>query len=68
LAFAAPATLKPDSSTLVRIFQRNDKQTVTGSVILELRVAKSGEAVRQRKVEDRRAQVRTPKRRTKRVG
>lgn len=43
LSFMAPPSLKPGHSTLVRIFQRNDKRVITGSVILELRVAKAAE-------------------------
>ncbi len=36
LSFVTPTTLEPETHTLVRIFQRNDKQVITGSVILEL--------------------------------
>jgi len=51
LSFTAPASLKPGSSTLVRIFQRNGKRVITGSIILELRVAKEAAGV------DRKADV-----------
>ena len=40
LSFVAPATLKPGHSSLVRIFQRNDKRTIVGAVMLEVRVVK----------------------------
>ena len=41
LAFTAPASLKPGSRPLIRIFQRDDRKVITGSVQLELRVGKS---------------------------
>jgi len=36
LSFTTPTTLQPGSTSLVRIFQRNDHRIVTGSVTLEL--------------------------------
>jgi hypothetical protein len=41
LSFTTPTTLKPGTRTLVRIFQRNDRQVITGSVILEVQVGKT---------------------------
>lgn len=38
LSFTAPATLKPETRPLVRIFQRNDRQVMTGGVQLALQV------------------------------
>lgn len=38
LSFTTPANLEPGSRTLVRIFQRNDKKLMTGSVLLDLQV------------------------------
>lgn len=46
LSFTAPATLKPGSRTLLRVYQRNDRRVITGSVQLELRVSKKGEPER----------------------
>lgn len=45
LTFIAPATLKPGSRPLVRIFQRNDKRVITGSVQLELLIGELGRTV-----------------------
>jgi hypothetical protein len=42
LSFTTPTNLEPGTRTLVRIFQRNDRQIITGSVILELRVSEAG--------------------------
>ncbi len=39
LSFTTPTNLPPGTRTLVRVFQRNDRRIVTGSVILEIRVA-----------------------------
>ncbi|MBA3920153.1 MAG: exo-alpha-sialidase [Nostocaceae cyanobacterium] len=39
LSFTTPTTLKPGTRTLLRVFQRNDKHVITGSVILELQVS-----------------------------
>ncbi len=47
LSFTAPATLKPGSRPLVRIFQRNDRKVITGGVQLQLQVG--GAAVKARK-------------------
>jgi len=41
LSFTAPATLKPGTRTHVRIYQRNDRRVITGSVILELQVGQA---------------------------
>jgi hypothetical protein len=41
LSFTTPTTLKPGTTTYVRIFQRNDGRIITGSVILELQVGKT---------------------------
>jgi hypothetical protein len=46
LSFNTPTTLKPGTRTLVRIFQRNDRRMITGSVILELTVTKGDEAAK----------------------
>ncbi len=45
LSFSTPTTLEPGTRTLVRIFQRNDKQLITGGVLLQLDVtaAKGGQ-------------------------
>jgi hypothetical protein len=40
LSFVTPEHLKPGSRPLIRVFQRNDRQTVAGGVILELHVTK----------------------------
>lgn len=42
LSFWTPATLKPGTRTLLRVFQRNDKRIITGSVILEVQVRETG--------------------------
>jgi hypothetical protein len=39
LSFTTPTTLQPGSTQLLRIFQRNDRRIVTGSVSLELVVS-----------------------------
>ncbi|MBI1744422.1 exo-alpha-sialidase [Candidatus Acetothermia bacterium] len=41
-----PQTLKAGIHTQVEIFQRNEKKTITGSVILDLMVAKAGTAMK----------------------
>ena len=46
LSFTAPATLKPGSRPLVRIFQRNDRKVMTGGVQLALTVGKAQAAAR----------------------
>jgi hypothetical protein len=46
LSFTAPATLKPGTRTQVRIYQRNDRRVITGSVILELQVADTAGAAK----------------------
>ena len=42
LSFHSPDTLKPGNRAQVRIFQRNDWQAITGSVILELQAGEPG--------------------------
>ncbi len=42
LSFWTPAALKPGTRTLLRVFQRNDKRIITGSVILEVQVRETG--------------------------
>lgn len=44
LSFTTPTNLEPGTRTLVRIFQRNDRHVITGSVILEMRVIEAGKA------------------------
>jgi hypothetical protein len=46
LSFATPTTLKHGTRTLVQIFQRNDKQIVTGSVQLQVDIAGDSNARR----------------------
>ena len=41
LSFTTPTTLKPGTTTYLRVFQRNDGRIITGSVILELQVGKT---------------------------
>ncbi len=36
LSFITPTSLKPNTHPLVRIFQRNDRQVITGGILLEL--------------------------------
>lgn len=60
LSFTAPATLKPGSQPLVRIFQRNDKKVVTGGVQLQLQVGGAAARARPRK------QARTARKRKRR--
>ena len=50
LSFATPTTLLPGTRPLIRVFQRNDKHTITGGVQLQLQVASSGPARTARKV------------------
>jgi hypothetical protein len=44
LSFHAPATLEPGARPLIRIFQRNDRRVITGSVMLQLEVGREGAA------------------------
>jgi hypothetical protein len=59
LSFTTPRTLKPGSRALVRVFQRNAKRVITGSVLLKLEVPKTTKPMR-----DGQARVAQP---TKRV-
>jgi hypothetical protein len=47
LSFTTPTSLQPGTRTLVRIFQRNDRRIMTGSVILELQVSKPTETLQE---------------------
>jgi hypothetical protein len=49
LSFTAPATLPAGSRPLIRIFQRNDKKTITGGVQLQLQVGEFKPARRARR-------------------
>jgi hypothetical protein len=41
LSFITPLTLKAGTSTIVRIYQRNDRKVITGSVALQLEISQS---------------------------
>jgi hypothetical protein len=43
LSFSAPANLEPGTQTLLRIFQRNDRKFITGSVMLQLEVTEAAQ-------------------------
>jgi hypothetical protein len=46
LSFTTPTSLQPGTRTLVRIFQRNDRRVITGSVMLELQVGEAPETLK----------------------
>jgi hypothetical protein len=46
LSFTTPTTLQPGTRTLLRIFQRNDRRVITGSVVLELQVYEAPETLK----------------------